>query len=144
MSSKHVPESIRRAVFDGAGGCCEYCRHQAEFSEQMRLCVDHILPRSRGGETSFDNLALACTGCNSHKSIRTHATDPETGQLVHLFHPRKQRWGQHFTWSHDASLILGRTATGRATVEALHLNREGLQSVRRILYASGKHPPSNR
>jgi len=38
-------------------------------------------------------------------------------------------------------LIIGLTPTGRATVEVLKLNREGLVNLRQVLYAAGKHPP---
>ncbi len=48
---------------------------------------------------------------------------------------------RHFAWSADFSLIIGLTPTGRATVEALQLNREGVVNLRRALYALGEHPP---
>ena len=65
-----------------------------------------------------------------------------TGDPVLLFHPRNQRWRDHFAWTADCTAILGLTPTGRATVEALHLNREGLVNLRRVLYAAGEHPPA--
>jgi hypothetical protein len=105
------------------------------------LSIEHILPRSQQGETVLDNLALACPGCNNHKYNKTHGTDPVTGELVALYHPRKQRWRKHFAWNDDRTLIIGLTPTGRATVETLHLNREGLVNLRRVLYAVGEHPP---
>ncbi len=37
--------------------------------------------------------------------------------------------------------MIGLTPTGRATIEALHLNRPALQSLREVLYTVGKHPP---
>jgi len=58
-----------------------------------------------------------------------------------LFHPREQSWDEHFAWNEDFTLILGLTPTGRATIEALHLNRSGLVNLRRVLYAIGEHPP---
>jgi hypothetical protein len=57
-----------------------------------------------------------------------------------LFHPRKQRWQDHFTWDEHFEPIIGFTATGRATVEALQLNRPELVNLRRLLYAAGEHP----
>jgi hypothetical protein len=63
-----------------------------------------------------------------------------THQLVDLFHPRTQRWQAHFTWDERFELIIGLTATGRATVEALQLNRSELVNLRRLLYATGEHP----
>jgi len=89
----------------------------------------------------LDNLALACQGCNNHKYTKTEGYDPVTGDMVPLYHPRRQRWRDHFAWNEDFTLIIGLTPTGRATVETLWLNREGLVNLRRILYALGEHPP---
>lgn len=47
-------------------------------------------------------------------------------------------------WSSEFTRILGVTPTGRATVEALLLNREGVVNLRRALYALGEHPPFER
>ena len=105
------------------------------------LSLDHITPRSQQGATNPDNLALACQGCNNHKYTKTQGTDPITGDLVQLFHPRKQRWQDHFAWNADCALMIGLTATGRATIETLHLNRESVVNLRRVLFAVGQHPP---
>lgn len=109
-----VEEVIRRA-----GERCEYCRmHQA--LQGAAFHIEHIVPLSKGGLTVLDNVALACPGCNLQKSDRTHASDPETGDLVSLFHPRLQQWCEHFSWEGHSLQAL--TATGRATLAALHLN----------------------
>lgn len=89
----------------------------------------------------MDNLALACQGCNNHKYIKTEGGDPVSGEMVPLYHPRRQLWHEHFAWNEDYTLIIGVTLCGRATVEALHLNREGIVNLRRVLYAMGEHPP---
>jgi hypothetical protein len=83
----------------------------------------------------------ACSGCNSHKFKRITALDPIDGVDTPLFHPRQQRWQDHFVWSEDFSEVIGITSTGRATVVALHLNRAGVVSLRRLLRQVGKHPP---
>jgi hypothetical protein len=129
----------RRNVERRAKGCCEYCQSPAKYSTQT-FALEHIIPRSQGGDTSLDNLALACQGCNNHKYNKTKSRDPVTRQFVDLFHPRQQRWQEHFTWNECFELILGLTATGRATVEALRLNRPELVNLRRLLYAAGEHP----
>ena len=104
------------------------------------LPLSTFIPRSQGGVTSLENLALACQGCNNHKYNKTKSGDPVTNQLVDLFHPRIQRWREHFTWDERFERIIGLTATGRATVEALQLNRLELINLRRLLYAAGEHP----
>jgi hypothetical protein len=140
MSEKHIPAELRRLVVDRGQHCCEYCRTQARYSADS-FTVDHIIPRSLGGLTTADNLALCCHGCNQHKSKRTAASDPVTDALVRLFHPRQQRWEAHFAWNDDFILMLGLTPTGRVTIAALQLNRPGLVNLRRVLYAIGEHPP---
>ena len=140
MSERHIPAELRRLVADRGQHCCEYCRTQARYSADA-FTVDHIIPRSLGGSTTADNLALCCHGCNQHKSRRTVAADPVTETLVRLFHPREQRWGAHFAWNDDFTHMLALTPTGRATIAALQLNRPGLVNLRRVLYTIGEHPP---
>ena len=140
MTESHIPSELRRLVIARAGNSCEYCRYPGRYSPQS-LSLDHLVPRKTGGESSAANLALSCQGCNSHKAVRTEAPDPATGVNVRLFNPREERWRDHFAWSLDHLRIIGLTRNGRATVEALQLNREGLVNVRRVLYAVGEHPP---
>jgi hypothetical protein len=102
--------------------------------------VDHIVPRLLGGKNSFDNLCLCCPSCNRHKSARTHAVDPTTGAETPLFHPTRDYWSEHFTWSEDGTQILGLTPTGRATTEALKINRSQMLELRRYWLANGNHP----
>jgi hypothetical protein len=130
---------LSRLVAERARWRCEYCLSPSDFSTQP-FEADHIVPVSKGGATVAENLALSC-GCNRYKGSRTHARDPQTGRVVPLFNPRRQRWPQHFEWSKDFRLVVGRTATGRATVAALHLNRAELVNLRRALRAVGEHPP---
>ena len=118
----------------------EYCRAIERYSPDP-LSVEHIVPRSKGGDGSPRNLAGSCQGCNNHKYRSTEAPDPQTGEMVLLFHPRRQRWRDHFAWSLDLTRVVGITPTGRATVELLRLNRMGLVNMRRVLWKEGIHPP---
>lgn len=139
--TKKVSTKKRRAVAERANGCCEYCLSQAQFVPQS-FSVEHIVPVSKSGESDLKNLALACQGCNNHKYNKTEAEDPISGKIILLFHPREQSWHKHFVWNDDYSTIIGTTTTGRATVQALRLNRESLVNLRKVLYEAGKHPPS--
>ncbi len=141
MADQRVTAEQRRAVAERAQGCCEYCRSQARFGIQS-FAVEHIIPRSQGGETALENLALSCQGCNNHKYAKMQARDPVTGEVVPLYHPRRQHWRDHFAWSADFTLIIGLTPTGRATVEAWQMNRETVINLRRILYVLREHPPA--
>jgi hypothetical protein len=104
--------------------------------------VEHIHPVAHGGLTVLANLAYACIGCNGHKSDKLHAPDPETGNNVPFFHPRRQQWHEHFAWNEDYTRINGLTPTGRATIAALQLNRPELVNLRWALHLSGIHPPA--
>lgn len=135
-----VSEELRAQVAERAQGRCEYCMSPARYATQ-RLSVEHVLPRSKGGTSTVENLALSCQGCNNHKYDRVEAPDPISGRLAPLYSPRRDRWEEHFAWSADTLLIVGVSPTGRATVTALALNRPGVVNLRRLLAASGEHPP---
>lgn len=57
-----IPTEIRRAVFERDGGRCVEC------GSNFDLQYDHVLPVSRGGATTVQNLQLLCADCNSRKS----------------------------------------------------------------------------
>jgi hypothetical protein len=105
--------------------------------------LEHLIPEARGGKTEEMNLWLACARCNGHKADRIVATDPDTDRVVRLFNPRRQTWKKHFKWSAEGDHIIGTTATGRATVAALQLNRPALVLARRAWVAVGWHPPAD-
>ena len=140
MSEEHRTGEQKRAVAERAQGYCEYCWSQARFSPDP-FSVEHVIPRSRGGPSHLSNLALSCQGCNNRKYTSIEAIDRVTGEAAPLYHPRQQRWSEHFTWNANFLLILGLSPTGRATVEKLQLNRAGVLNLRRILRTFGEHPP---
>ena len=107
----------------------------------QRFVMEHIIPRSKGGKSDINNLALACPGCNSHKYNIIKSKDPLSKKQVSLFHPRNQKWAEHFTWNNDLSKMVGLTATGRATIEACKLNRQRLINRRKAFQLLGLHPP---
>ena len=141
MAESRLPEKRRKEVAGNAGGICEYCRSQQSLCPDP-FHVEHILPEARGGTDVPENLALSCGGCNSYKTTKIEAVDPLSRVRVPLFNPRQQQWQEHFEWSSDFTLMLGLTETGRATIEALRMNRVGVVNLRRVLYASGLHPPA--
>jgi hypothetical protein len=82
--------------------------------------VEHIVPRQHGGTDDPDNLAFACHHCNLHKGPNLTGIDPETGDIVPLFDPRRQRWEDHFKMEWPE--LIGKTTIGRATVRVLSIN----------------------
>ena len=131
---------LKELLFGRANGLCEYCKSPANISSQPFI-IEHIIPKSKGGETTENNLALSCQGCNNHKYNKISGIDTVTQEDVKLFHPRNQTWKEHFSWSDDVLEILGINATGRITVEELKLNRQELKNLRKLLADVGKHPP---
>jgi HNH endonuclease len=135
-----ISKKTKNFVFERAGFICEYCLALLSFSPQP-FEAEHIIPVSKNGNDDVENLACACGGCNGSKYNKTHAADPFDGKIVSLFHPRQMSWYEHFIWSPDFLQIIGITEIGRATVEALDLNRIGLINFRRALLKIGVHPP---
>jgi hypothetical protein len=102
-----------------AGGCCEYCLiHEDDVFEARE--ADHIIAERHGGQTTPDNLAYACWDCNRREGPNLSSVDPETGEVVRLFDPRRDPWSEHFHL--NAFRIVPLTSTGRATAVLLHLN----------------------
>lgn len=136
LSNQHKEEVAGRAK-----GLCEYCKSPSSISSQP-FVAEHIIPRSKNGSSELSNLALSCQGCNNHKYTRVEGYDAVSGDTVPLFNPRIHAWHEHFVWSATTYEILGITASGRVTVDALRLNRQELQNLRTLLYSAGMHPPA--
>jgi hypothetical protein len=142
MSRTRITPALRRIVAERSRYRCGYCLTAEEVVGTL-FTVDHIVPESVGGTTTAENLCLSCWSCNLIKSDRIAAIDPLTGETSRIFHPNTQRWTEHFTWEADGLLIVGLTATGRATVNALRLNRVPLVNARRLWIDAGWHPPQD-
>ncbi len=137
-----ISEKLRQQVIVQADYRCEYCKTSSRLTG-IPLVMEHILPRSLGGMDDRENLAASCYRCNEFKGAKTHAVDPETGQLVTLFNPRSQTWTDHFTWVNGGTHIAGMTPTAQATVRALRLNNENIIEARAIWIEAGWHPPTD-
>jgi hypothetical protein len=82
--------------------------------------IEHVIARQHGGGDDPENLALACDRCNLRKGTNLSSLDPETGDAVQLFHPRKQEWEEHFELR--GAVIVGKGPIGRATARLLDMN----------------------
>jgi len=122
-----------------AGHRCEYCRApEAVFN--FRFEVEHPIPTSRQGADDTSNLALACRSCNVFKSNYLTGPDESLATEVRLFHPRQDRWEDHFQVDRDTGEIRGLTPIGRATVERLRMNSSGQTAARRLWARLGLFP----
>jgi hypothetical protein len=142
VSGGRVPRALRDRLVAQAGHRCSYCRSSEQITG-IELELDHLWPEALGGTSDEVNLAPSCGPCNDHKQARVLAEDPVTGQTVALFHPRTQRWAEHFAWEEGGLRMRGLTPSGRATERALHLNRPALVGARRYWIAAGWHPPAD-
>jgi hypothetical protein len=115
----NVPGALAASVHERAQGRCEYCG-MSQTLQGATFHVEHITPRTCGGTTALENLALACPSCNLRKSDRSHVMDQMTGTMQRLFNPRSDLWREHFAWVQFA--LNGLTPVGRATVQALDMN----------------------
>lgn len=131
---KRLDQEVRRRAKD----ICEYCRMPQTFYRH-RFVIDHIIARQHGGPTTPENLALCCLPCNRYKGPNVAGIDPESGELTRLFHPRRDRWADHFEW-HGPELV-GLAPIGRATVAVLAMNHSKYVAVRHALIAEGVFPP---
>lgn len=140
MSKSYIPRALHRHVQEEGKRQCDYCLKQERVIGEP-MCIEHIIPESRGGETTEHNLCLACRPCNEYKGNKTDAIDPETGGQFPSFNPRTQQWDDHFRWIEDGTVIEGRTGIGRATVAALRLNNGYIIKSRKRWVVYGDHPP---
>ena len=75
----------RRTILVRDNYTCQYCGRQPG---KAHLTIDHILPRSRGGETVWENMVAACGPCNRRKGNRT----PEEAGMPLLREPSRPRY----------------------------------------------------
>jgi 5-methylcytosine-specific restriction endonuclease McrA len=62
----YISTAIRQLVSQRAAGCCEYCLIHQDFSMYSHE-IDHIVATKYGGQSTEDNLVIACLPCNRHK-----------------------------------------------------------------------------
>jgi hypothetical protein len=134
----YIPVHLRRLVIDRAAYRCEYCQLSQE-GQEATFHIDHIIPTSIGGETNAENLALACVSCSLRKAARLSSVDPSSGKEAPLYNPRSDDWHEHF--KREGDYIEGLTATGRATIVALNMNRVLALAIRREETILGRYPP---
>jgi len=84
LPSRDVKYS-RQTLFERDSYRCAYC---GKHFPRPELTVDHIIPRSKGGKTNWDNTVSACRQCNFLKANRT----PQEAKMPLLLKPKKPKW----------------------------------------------------
>ncbi|MDB5290330.1 MAG: endonuclease [Phycisphaerales bacterium] len=135
--SSYVPAALRKLVSERAAGLCEYCLVH-EVDTYFGCEIEHIISEKHGGATTAENLALACLFCNRFKGTDIASISTRTGQLCRLFHPRTDRWCDHF--SLEGTVIRPLTEIGEATAQLLKMNAGDRLLEREALGAMGRYP----
>lgn len=130
-----VPVALERRVRERADGACEYCR-LPQTAYPLPFQIDHVIAEQHRGKTQLNNLAVACPRCNRNKGPNIAGIDELTRQLTPLFHPRRDRWEDHFVW--HGPRLRGLTPIGRVTIRVLGINQADAVRLRRELFAEGK------
>jgi hypothetical protein len=126
--------ALERLVRERSGSRCEYCR-LPQIGSRAPFEIDHITPRKHHGRSVAGNLALSCVYCNAVKGPNLAGLDPAAGKLTRLYHPRLHKWTHHFRF--HGSVLVGRTAIGRTTIDVLKMNRPEIVALRGILIDAG-------
>jgi hypothetical protein len=116
---------------------CEYCLIH-ESDTYLGTAVDHVISEKHGGPTTEDNLAFACQPCNRAKGSDIASVIPGSAELVRLFHPRRDRWSDHFALV--GFEIIGITPVGEATARILDFNSPRRLAERQASIEEGSFP----
>jgi len=91
MFHKKVPFTYKN-IYIRDEYTCQYCGGHTD------LTIDHVIPRSRGGKSSFDNCVVACRPCNNGKGSKTHIKPrrrPHTPSIMEFLEKKLKRSGLH-------------------------------------------------
>jgi 5-methylcytosine-specific restriction endonuclease McrA len=70
MSKQHIPRNLRQRIIERDGLRCVYCDEDLSSAE---IHMDHVIPESQGGETTYNNLQVTCRKCNLAKGVLTES-----------------------------------------------------------------------
>lgn len=139
--SDDISVAVRFLVTERAARRCEYCLLHEDDSFTPHQ-VDHVISRKHGGDSSPANLALACARCNAWKGSDIASMGDDPHRIVPLFHPRNDRWSDHFRL--EGGTIVPLTERGTATVRLLKLNDHGRVTERQVLIRCKRYPRGSR
>jgi 5-methylcytosine-specific restriction endonuclease McrA len=107
----HRAPFTRRNLFARDGHTCQYCSTRFRTDE---LTIDHVVPRSRGGPTSWINCVVSCVSCNARKGDRT----PLEARMRLMREPKCPRWSPYLGLSRRQHLPTWQAFTGRVTASS--------------------------
>jgi hypothetical protein len=133
----YLSQALRQRVAERAEHLCEYClihEHDTAFG----CAIDHIISLKHGGTNEFENLAYACVFCNRFKGSDIGSIIWKTQTFVCFYHPRRDRWSDHFQLQDDGLQPL--TEIGQVTAKILGFNHDEQLLERQFLIAQQKYP----
>jgi 5-methylcytosine-specific restriction endonuclease McrA len=106
MPKKEV-KFTRHNIFERDRNTCQYC---GAVLERRDLNLDHVIPKDRGGPTTWENIVCSCVPCNTRKANRT----PQEAGMHLVRKPKRPKWRpfvqinlgfvQHDSWKHFIDL----------------------------------------
>jgi 5-methylcytosine-specific restriction endonuclease McrA len=97
----------RHNIFERDQNTCQYC---GRTFDRKDLNLDHVIPRDRGGPTTWENIVCSCVACNTQKANRT----PHEAGMHLIRKPKRPKWrpfiqvnvgvGYHDSWKHFLDL----------------------------------------
>src|SRR5215208_2970321 len=111
MVYDHLPKKevkfTRHNIFERDKNTCQYC---GKGFDRQDLNLDHVIPRDRGGPTTWENIVCSCIGCNTRKGNRL----PREAHMTLIRKPKRPKWRpfvqitfaapQHDLWKHFVDL----------------------------------------
>lgn len=117
MPKKEV-KFTRHNIFERDRNTCQYCGNQFDRKE---LNLDHVVPRDRGGPTSWENIVCSCIPCNTRKSNKT----PFEAGMSLIRKPKRPKWrpfvqinlmfSHHKSWKHFIDIAYWNVELGEST-----------------------------
>lgn len=108
----------RHNIFERDKNTCQYC---GKAFERRDLNLDHVIPKDRGGPTTWENIVCSCITCNTKKANRT----PMEAGLRLIRKPKRPKWrpflqitvgGHHESWRHFLDLAYWNVELGEDPV----------------------------
>ena len=108
----------RHNIFERDRNTCQYC---GDPFERKDLNLDHVIPRDRGGPTTWENIVCSCIECNTRKANRT----PTEAGLHLVRKPKRPKWRpfvqvnlglhHHDSWRHFLDIAYWNVELGEET-----------------------------
>ena len=129
----HRRKITRKAVLARDAYTCQYCGR-----ESHGLTVDHVIPRSRGGISAWDNIVAACAPCNRRKGnrlpreatmpLRAHPKPPGPTVFIRIASPRVPSAWEQYLLAAEPGDAQRRAAPEAAPRDCVRLRRAGIGS----------------